>query len=158
MLSRLARHLGLAALIASLATAPVLAATPRCCNTGAIAGGGNCCCRVESEPLEIATPANESTCEEQAPRSCCAHSEPAIEAPEAAQLAIDSRCGCQIQAPLPALPGSDRAATRHKQSLVVVLPPEADDVAAVQIIQTRVAAQAEPPPSSLHKKYCRWTV
>jgi hypothetical protein len=156
MLSQLARQLGVALLAASLLAAPVLGAMPRCCQTGAVAGGGNCCCgpKTESE--------GRPACCQAAERPCCASAEdaPAEDVPEDnSSVATDAPCNCKTISQQPAIvSGKDRIETHHKQSCVqavVLIGGAASQHSVAGVWDT---SQAELPGISRHKVYCRWTV
>jgi hypothetical protein len=150
MLSLLPRYFGLALLVVSLATSPVLGSMSRCCKTGAVAGGGNCCC--ETERHASATANRES----EAPKSCCA----AEACPSEPAPAIESRCCCQAGDRMPAVAASeaDRSASRFQKLMTAVLPQACENPSHAAAEWLRVAASAESPPASLQKIYCRWTV
>ena len=144
----------MALLAVSLIAAPVLGSLPRCCQTGEIAGGGNCCCGPRAEVEETAS------CCQSAERSCCAESEPEdTELAETTPAAEQAPCSCRAISQPPAIvSGKDRIES-HENQLSVIAVAVVDGTA----VQLNVASawelhQVEPPGIALHKIFCRWTV
>jgi hypothetical protein len=162
MLSQLARQLGVALLATSLLAAPVLGAMPRCCQTGALAGGGNCCCGPQTESEE------RPACCQSAERSCCAKAAPVEEAPVEEAAVVESPaagnapCSCKTINQQPAIvTGKDRIETHQKHqkiSCVHAIVPFGRSASQLSVAAGWDPSQSELPGISRHKVYCRWTV
>jgi hypothetical protein len=146
MLAKLARSTGVVLLATCVAAAPVWATVPRCLKTGAIAGGGNCCCGPKR--TSDATP---GCCHE---RPCCAESQAEPE-PQTAS----SNCCCQrLSLAAAMVDGTDRLKLRDLEASYStpheanVLPVVASGSAAGP------ASRASPLKLPLEQVYCRWTV
>ncbi len=161
MLSQLARQLGVALLAASLLAAPVLGSMPRCCQTGALAGGGNCCCGPKAEKGE------RPTCCQTSERSCCAEAKAAAaeEAPaeeattDTSPAATNAPCSCKTISQQPAIvPDKDRIETHQKLCCVLAVVLIGGSALQLSAQCGWDTSQSVLPGVSLHKVYCRWTV
>ncbi|MEX0978025.1 MAG: hypothetical protein WDZ48_04190 [Pirellulales bacterium] len=157
MLSMLARNVGVALLIVAVVTAPVWGSMPRCCRTGAIAGGGNCCCG-PNRSLEQADNATEEV------RSCCAekHRPTVVEdaRPESARPATARPlCCCKASAPAPAVPPANAQMPALDESLSLdTIINQTALTAPAAIAEVAGAEREDPLKLPLRKIYCRWTV
>lgn len=151
MVSTLARKLGIALLAIATIAAPVVGAQPRCCKTGAIKGGGQCCCGPQaSEP--------EPSCCQAETRSCCDgedESEPASAVP----VLADAPCHCKSTSQPPAIPSGKHGSETSLEKFVAT----ADLPAVVDASQQALIAHLHGPDTicggtALHKVHCRWTI
>lgn len=159
MLRSLAHQVGVALLAICLASAPVLGAMPRCCQTGAVKASGNCCCGAAASAEEP------KSCCQQVERSCCAAAADADEAdtsPAESEFSLHAGpapCHCQALVQPPALAAS-KDQTKSGIDPVSLHMPEAVAAHTAQLAVVRALnlRQAAPPGISLQKIYCRWTV
>jgi hypothetical protein len=160
MTALLARTVGVVLLATAVASAPVLAGVPRCCNTGAVAGSENCCCaahRAAQENNELA-PAK-SCCAAELP-PCCQHSTAASgesSQPASRPAALSSKCACDMSAPIPAVPGETERGGQLSANWTIAAS------AAVAVMPAVAPSIADDVPSEvlkipLRKLFCRWTV
>ena len=161
MLSKLTRQLGMLLLAVSLVTSPVLGAMPRCCQTGAIKGGGNCCCGPRDDAEEL------PSCCQHAQRACCAEAaadevaanESAGDEAAGFPVAGAAPCNCKTTSQMPALvPSKDKVETQENELYVVAVAPVAHATAQNSLSHIADHHQAEPPGLPLHKVHCRWTI
>jgi hypothetical protein len=159
MLSKLVRQLGMLLLAVSLVTSPVLGAMPRCCQTGAIKGSGNCCCGPREEADEL------PSCCQHAQRACCAESAANEAAAEAESNQADfptagaAPCNCKTTSQMPALvPSKDKVETQENELYVVAVASVAHATTQNSLSHIGDHHQAEPPGLPLHKVHCRWTI
>jgi hypothetical protein len=156
MLSVLARNAAVALLIVAVVSAPVWGSLPRCCHTGALAGGGNCCCgpnRTLVEPDDATPDASDEV------RSCCANKE----RPSAAEKGISHTarplCCCKASAPAPAVPPTSAPMPAADDSLaldsIINQTAFATPAATAEVAGAAREGPLKPP---LRKIYCRWTV
>ena len=148
----LARTVGVALLIVAVISAPVRASLPRCSRTGAIAGGGNCCCA----PDRSLEQPDDATAEV---RSCCAEKHRPTAPEDARPETAKPPCCCKATAPAPAVSPAGARMPALDESLV--LDSVIDQFALAAPADTTQVAGSEregPLKRPLRKIYCRWTM
>lgn len=149
MLGKLVRMLSVALLAASVVAAPVRAALPRCCHTGAIAGSDDCCCAAERQVEAVAD------CCVQPQKSCCASSD---SQPQPPVPSTKTSCHCELSSPTPAVPPQSTRAVIRAAGLVAPLVVDQADCFRPQAALQLRTERTEPMKIPLHKVLCRWTV